>query len=185
MGRHSQRYASHPWTAPAPGRRSRPSPPPDAARCGIRRTRPSAVLPCTVLGARTCLPGERHSQRYASHPWTAPAPGRRSRPSPPPDAARCGIRRTRPSAVLPCTVLGPRTCLPGGRDSQRYVPLLVVLAAIWGASYLFIKVGVRDFEPTTLMSLRMLIAAVPLFAFLCRGGGVPGRAVPDIGAASG
>src|SRR6266540_675840 len=52
-----------------------------------------------------------------------------------------------------------------GRHSQRYVPLLVVLAAIWGASYLFIKVGVRDFEPTTLMSLRMLIAAVPLFAW--------------------
>jgi drug/metabolite transporter (DMT)-like permease len=71
-----------------------------------------------------------------------------------------------------------------GRHSQRYVPLLVVLAAIWGASYLFIKVGVRDFEPTTLMSLRMLIAAVPLFAFLCLREGGPHRAVTDIRAAS-
>jgi drug/metabolite transporter (DMT)-like permease len=50
--------------------------------------------------------------------------------------------------------------------SRSYVPLLLVLAAIWGASYLFIKVAVRDLEPTVLMTLRLLIAAPPLFAFL-------------------
>jgi drug/metabolite transporter (DMT)-like permease len=50
--------------------------------------------------------------------------------------------------------------------TRRYGPLMLVLAAIWGASYLFIKVGVRDFEPTVLMTLRLLIAGVLLLAFL-------------------
>jgi drug/metabolite transporter (DMT)-like permease len=56
--------------------------------------------------------------------------------------------------------------------SQRYVPAVLLLAAIWGASYLFIKVGVRDFQPATLMSLRLVIAFVPLFVFVAvtRGG---------------
>jgi drug/metabolite transporter (DMT)-like permease len=57
--------------------------------------------------------------------------------------------------------------------TRRYGPLMLVLAAIWGASYLFIKVGVRDFEPTVLMTLRLLIAGLLLFAFLAAttGGG--------------
>jgi drug/metabolite transporter (DMT)-like permease len=56
--------------------------------------------------------------------------------------------------------------------SQRYLPSVLLLAAVWGASYLFIKVGVRDFQPPTLMAARLLIAFVPLFAFLAltRGG---------------
>jgi drug/metabolite transporter (DMT)-like permease len=55
---------------------------------------------------------------------------------------------------------------------QGYVPSLLALASIWGASYLFIKVGVRAFAPTTLMTLRLLVAAVPLFALLSLGSGV-------------
>ncbi len=56
--------------------------------------------------------------------------------------------------------------------SQRYLPSVLLLAAIWGASYLFIKVGVRDFQPSALMAARLVIAFVPLFAFLAvtRGG---------------
>jgi drug/metabolite transporter (DMT)-like permease len=56
--------------------------------------------------------------------------------------------------------------------SQRYLPAVLLLAAIWGASYLFIKVGVRDFQPSTLMSFRLAIAFVPLFVFVAvtRGG---------------
>jgi drug/metabolite transporter (DMT)-like permease len=50
--------------------------------------------------------------------------------------------------------------------SRRYGPLILTLAAIWGASYLFIKVGDRDFEPTVLMSSRMLLAAVLLVGFV-------------------
>jgi drug/metabolite transporter (DMT)-like permease len=71
-----------------------------------------------------------------------------------------------------------------GRHAHGYLPLLVALGAIWGASYLFIKVGVRDFEPTTFMSLRMLIAAVPLFGYLCTRPGGARQAVTDMRAGS-
>jgi drug/metabolite transporter (DMT)-like permease len=70
-----------------------------------------------------------------------------------------------------------------GRHAHGYVPLLLTLSAVWGASYLFIKVGVRDFEPTTLMSLRMLIAGVALFGFLCLREGGPRTAAADVSAA--
>ena len=40
--------------------------------------------------------------------------------------------------------------------------MLLALAGIWGASFLFIKVGVRDFEPATLVFLRVLLAALTL-----------------------
>jgi drug/metabolite transporter (DMT)-like permease len=50
--------------------------------------------------------------------------------------------------------------------TRAYAPLLVLLAAIWGSSYLFIKVGVRDFEPSVLVTLRLLVAAALLVAFL-------------------
>jgi drug/metabolite transporter (DMT)-like permease len=56
--------------------------------------------------------------------------------------------------------------------TRAYGPLIGALAAIWGASYFFIKVGVRDFEPTVLITLRLLIAAALLIAFLvARDGG--------------
>jgi drug/metabolite transporter (DMT)-like permease len=48
--------------------------------------------------------------------------------------------------------------------SRTYLPLLILLAALWGASFMFIKVANRDFEPTTMMLLRVGIAAVMLFA---------------------
>jgi len=55
---------------------------------------------------------------------------------------------------------------------QRYLPAVLLLAAIWGASYMFIKVGDRDFAPPTLMAARLVIALVPLFVYLAatRGG---------------
>jgi len=63
--------------------------------------------------------------------------------------------------------------------TRRYGPLILTLAAIWGASYLFIKVGVRDFEPTVLMTLRLLLGGLILLAFLAAkdGGGVTLAAV--------
>jgi drug/metabolite transporter (DMT)-like permease len=50
--------------------------------------------------------------------------------------------------------------------TRSYAPLLFFLAAIWGASYLFIKVGVRDFSPAFFIELRLLIGGALLFAFL-------------------
>jgi len=49
--------------------------------------------------------------------------------------------------------------------SRRYALYLVVLGAIWGSSYLFIKVGVRDLSPAALIEIRLLCAAPVLVAF--------------------
>jgi len=40
--------------------------------------------------------------------------------------------------------------------------MLAVLAALWGASFMFIKVGVRELAPTTLVCLRLGIGAIVL-----------------------
>jgi drug/metabolite transporter (DMT)-like permease len=45
---------------------------------------------------------------------------------------------------------------------RGYVPLLLVVAGIWGASYLFIKVAVDEIEPTAMMELRLILAALVL-----------------------
>jgi drug/metabolite transporter (DMT)-like permease len=49
--------------------------------------------------------------------------------------------------------------------SRQYPLLLLVLGAIWGSSYLFIKVGVRDLSPAALIDIRLLFAAPVLVAF--------------------
>jgi drug/metabolite transporter (DMT)-like permease len=50
--------------------------------------------------------------------------------------------------------------------SRSYVVLLAALSSIWGASYLFIKVGVRDLQPAAFVELRLLFAASILVGFL-------------------
>ena len=46
-----------------------------------------------------------------------------------------------------------------GAVSRSYVIYIGLLAAFWGASYMFIKVADRAFEPTTMIMLRLLIAS--------------------------
>jgi drug/metabolite transporter (DMT)-like permease len=46
------------------------------------------------------------------------------------------------------------------------VPPLLLLSAIWGSSYMFIKVGVRDFSPAALVEVRLLLAGVVLCSFV-------------------
>jgi drug/metabolite transporter (DMT)-like permease len=48
----------------------------------------------------------------------------------------------------------------------RYWPLLFLLAAIWGASYLFIKVALEDIEPAPMMLIRAFVAGLVLLAYL-------------------
>jgi drug/metabolite transporter (DMT)-like permease len=55
--------------------------------------------------------------------------------------------------------------------SRRNLILLVVLSAIWGSSFLFIKVGVRELSPSVVVLGRLVVGAavlLPLTAF--RGG---------------
>jgi drug/metabolite transporter (DMT)-like permease len=50
--------------------------------------------------------------------------------------------------------------------SRSYVIYIGLLAAFWGASYMFIKVAGRAFEPTTMIMLRLLIASSLLLLVL-------------------
>ena len=49
---------------------------------------------------------------------------------------------------------------------NRYAPMLFLLAAVWGASYLFIKVAVDEIEPAPMMAVRTLLAAAVLIAYV-------------------
>ena len=49
---------------------------------------------------------------------------------------------------------------------RGYVPLLAIIAAIWGASYLFIKVAVDEVEPTAMMFFRLVLATAVLLPVL-------------------
>src|SRR5690348_1638002 len=44
--------------------------------------------------------------------------------------------------------------------------MLLLLGAVWGASYLFIKVAVRELQPAAMIELRLLLAAPILVVFL-------------------
>jgi drug/metabolite transporter (DMT)-like permease len=50
--------------------------------------------------------------------------------------------------------------------SRSYVIYIGLLAAFWGASYMFIKVAGRAFEPATMILLRLVIAAALLLVVL-------------------
>ena len=49
---------------------------------------------------------------------------------------------------------------------NRYWPMLLLLAAVWGASYFFIKVAVDEVEPAPMMAFRTLLAAAVLLAYV-------------------
>src|ERR687886_2632493 len=48
--------------------------------------------------------------------------------------------------------------------SRVYVPYIAALALLWGASYMFIKVADRGFEPTTMILIRLVVSAVLLLS---------------------
>src|SRR5256885_14302418 len=53
-----------------------------------------------------------------------------------------------------------------GRVSRSYVIYIGLLAAFWGASYMFIKVADRAFEPATMIMLRLALASSLLLVVL-------------------
>ena len=46
--------------------------------------------------------------------------------------------------------------------NRRYLPMLVLLALIWGSSFMFIKIAVRELDPATLVFGRLTVAALVL-----------------------
>jgi drug/metabolite transporter (DMT)-like permease len=74
--------------------------------------------------------------------------------------------------------------------SRAYLPLLLILGAIWGASFLFIEVAERALQPTTIMAGRLVLAAVVLVPVLIASTGLREswralRAVALVGLVSG
>jgi drug/metabolite transporter (DMT)-like permease len=49
---------------------------------------------------------------------------------------------------------------------RGYLPALLFLSALWGASYLFIKVAVDEIEPAAMIELRLILAGAVLLGFL-------------------
>jgi drug/metabolite transporter (DMT)-like permease len=56
--------------------------------------------------------------------------------------------------------------------TRSYVPPLLLLSAIWGSSYMFIKVGLRDFPSAALVDTRLVCAAAVLVTFVAVRGGI-------------
>ena len=50
--------------------------------------------------------------------------------------------------------------------ARGYVPLVLLLAAIWGASFMFIKIAIEELAPTTTMFLRLAFSAIPLLGLV-------------------
>src|SRR5919202_636073 len=63
--------------------------------------------------------------------------------------------------------------------SRAYAPYIAALAALWGASYMFIKVADRDFAPTTMILIRLVLSAALVFAVVAARRGAIG-AVADM-----
>jgi drug/metabolite transporter (DMT)-like permease len=74
---------------------------------------------------------------------------------------------------------GPSRAGSLGRMTRSYAFLIGSLAAIWGGSYLFIKVAVRDFSPPAMMEIRLAVAALVLGAVLVARAGLSG-AIADV-----
>jgi drug/metabolite transporter (DMT)-like permease len=91
----------------------------------------------------------------------------------------------------------PESRPPGGQEggqeprryveevSRGYVPVLVLLALIWGSSFMFIEIALDDLSPAATMSGRLLFAATALGAVLVarRGPGQAVRCLRDFGVA--
>jgi drug/metabolite transporter (DMT)-like permease len=56
--------------------------------------------------------------------------------------------------------------------TRRQVALLLLLSAIWGASFLFIKVGVRQLSPSVVALSRLSIGTIVLLPLAAIGGGL-------------
>lgn len=65
-----------------------------------------------------------------------------------------------------CAILGP--------VNRRHWTLLGILAALWGASYLFIKLGLEDFSPAMVVFLRTMLAAIVLMPLALHRGALTG-----------
>lgn len=61
--------------------------------------------------------------------------------------------------------------------APRHIGLLAALSAVWGGSYLLIKYALEDLDPAVIVWVRLVLAAIVLYAVMrLRGGGAEARA---------
>lgn len=66
------------------------------------------------------------------------------------------------------------TCAPAGAHAQRsWVPEFLLLSAIWGASFLFMRMGAEEFGPFPTAGVRVALAALILFPAMVHSGEWP------------
>lgn len=59
---------------------------------------------------------------------------------------------------------------------RQHLAVLLILGALWGASFLFIKLGVREMPPEILVAIRLCVGSLTLLGVLAaRGQGIPLR----------
>ncbi|MGN6431385.1 MAG: DMT family transporter [Gaiellaceae bacterium] len=68
--------------------------------------------------------------------------------------------------------------------SRRHLTMLFALAALWGASFMFIKIGDRELHPFTLVGFRMTLGALTLVPIVLATVGAR-RALTELRAAAG
>ena len=84
---------------------------------------------------------------------------------------RCNAKgRALPSSCGLVAFCG-RTC-HGGRMSTRDRLLLLLLAAVWGSSFLFMRVAAPELGAFVLIEIRLLVAAIVLLVWLALRGGL-------------
>ena len=66
------------------------------------------------------------------------------------------------------------------RTARGYVPMLTFLAALWGSSYMFIKVAVEEIAPTAMIAGRLILAGAVLFGALAVQSGGIGAALAEL-----
>src|SRR5439155_16237596 len=107
------------------------------------------------LRARPCAMGRRAHLRLAAPLQATTRPLR----PPPRDPRSLPRHRLLPRLLQEAAELIVIRVL---RVSRRYLLMLLGLSAIWGASFMFIKIAVRELEPTTLVCVRLGIGALTL-----------------------
>ena len=60
--------------------------------------------------------------------------------------------------------------------SRRHLIMLAALAALWGSSFMFVEIALRDLAPSTLILLRMAFGALTLAGYVA----LTGRRVADL-----
>lgn len=76
---------------------------------------------------------------------------------------RCGLMNTRQNSAVP-QIEPPPDRPASGRLAGKLLAVFLLLCTIWGSTWLFIKIGLRNLPPLSFAGVRFIIAAAALLA---------------------